>query len=310
LARYDVMDNSALLDPAIAEGALLKKERVPGPLQEILAFLKTPTGVQVVVAFVALVLAFLPLFKHATVEWFAKDSYYTHAPLVPLIAAYICYMRRDKLATIPVKGSWLAIVPLLGVFYVAYVASRTDQSAFLSILFVMASLFSVWFIAGARWTFALAPVVGYLLFGLPVWATAIDTYTNPLQLLSTKIAYELLNLAQMQPYMTDTTTIALSRYNMHVAVACSGLKTTLALLAFTAMFVMISRLKLWANGFLVLMIIPFAVLINGLRIAMIGIVGNVWGDEAGHQFHDYSGYISLLVCFYVLMKVARALGWK
>ena len=304
------MDNSAFLDPALAEGTLPKQEREPGVPQQILAFLKTPVGIQVVAAFTALVLAFLPLFRLAWKEWFDSDSYYTHAPLVPVIAAYIVYTRRERLATIPVRGAWVALVPLLGVLYIAYVASRTDQAAFMSLLFVAASLLSVWFLAGFRWALAVAPMIAYLLFGLPVWATAIDTYTNPLQILSTKIAFEMLSVAQMQPYMTDTTTIALSRYNMHVAVACSGLKTTLALLAFTAMFVMISRLKLWANGFLVLMIIPFAVLINGLRIAMIGIVGNVWGDEAGHQFHDYSGYISLLVCFYVLMKVARALGWK
>lgn len=310
------MDNSAILNSAVAEGVLPNQEREttpikePTPLKQILAFLQTEKGMQIVLAFVALVLAFLPLFRLAWKEWFDDDSYYTHAPLVPLIAAYIIYVRRDRFEGLPIKGSWFALVPLLGVLYIAYVGSRTDQAAFLSLLFVLAGLLSVWFVAGFRWAMSVAPMIGYLLFGLPVWATAIDTYTNPLQLLSTKIAFELLSLAQMQPYMTDTTTIALSRYNMHVAVACSGLKTTLALLAFTAMFVMISRLKLWANAFLVLMIIPFAVLINGLRISMIGMVGNVWGDEAGHQFHDYSGYISLVICFFVLMKVARALGWK
>jgi exosortase len=145
---------------------------------------------------------------------------------------------------------------------------------------------------------------------MPIWATAIDTYTNPLQIMSTKVAFQILAAGQMQPYMIDSTSIALSRYNMQVAVACSGLKTTLALLAFTAMFVMIARLKWGANLFLVLAIIPFSVLINGLRIAMIGIVGNTWGEEAGHQFHDYSGYIALVVCFYVLSKLARFLGWK
>jgi len=43
---------------------------------------------------------------------------------------------------------------------------------------------------------------------------------------------------------------------------------------------------------------------------LIGMVGDTWGDAAGHAFHDYSGYIALVVCFVILFKIARALGWK
>ncbi len=61
---------------------------------------------------------------------------------------------------------------------------------------------------------------------------------------------------------------------------------------------------------MILIMWPLALLINGLRIALIGVVGNQWGPEAGHKFHDYSGYITLVLCFFVLFKIARGLGWK
>ena len=58
------------------------------------------------------------------------------------------------------------------------------------------------------------------------------------------------------------------------------------------------------------MLLPLTVFVNGFRIALIGVVGNAYGSQAGHDFHDYSGYITLLVCFFLLFKFARLLGWK
>jgi exosortase/archaeosortase family protein len=65
-----------------------------------------------------------------------------------------------------------------------------------------------------------------------------------------------------------------------------------------------------ANLIFAASILPLALFINGLRIALIGVVGNAWGPEAGAQFHDYSGYITLILCFFILFKGARLLGWK
>ncbi|RYG43826.1 hypothetical protein EON79_16225, partial [bacterium] len=87
-------------------------------------------------------------------------------------------------------------------------------------------------------------------------------------------------------------------------------KTMIALVAFTVLFILIARLQWWANALLAVFIIPFAILINALRIAMIGWVGNTYGHESGMAFHDYSGYLALVICFVTLRSVCRALGWK
>jgi exosortase/archaeosortase family protein len=95
-----------------------------------------------------------------------------------------------------------------------------------------------------------------------------------------------------------------------VDVPCSGLKLLLALTAFTIFFVLIARLKWWANLLALGMIPVLAILINGLRIALIGVVGDTWGQDAGMTFHDYSGYITLIICFMILFKIFRWMGWK
>ena len=49
---------------------------------------------------------------------------------------------------------------------------------------------------------------------------------------------------------------------------------------------------------------------NGFRIMLIGMVGNEWGVDAAKSFHDYSGYIALVICGLALYYLTRALGWK
>ena len=152
----------------------------------------------------------------------------------------------------------------------------------------------------------------YLIFMLPLWSGAIDVYTNPLQLYSTKAAYHILNLIGQSPLMTPAapTDIYLDNFVLNIAIPCSGLKLVLAVTAFTCFFLMIANLKWWGRLAMIVLVLPLCVFINGLRIALIGVVGNAYGNEAGMTFHDYSGYLTLLVCFFLLFKAARGLGWK
>jgi exosortase len=146
---------------------------------------------------------------------------------------------------------------------------------------------------------ALALPIGYLLFMLPVWDAAIDRFTVPLQVLSSDVSYQMLQLLQLNPYKESATFIYLNNFTLNVGAPCSGLKLILSVTAFTLFFMMIAKLKFWGNLVLACITIPFCVLMNGIRITMIGIVGNQWGSKAGSAFHDYSGYI-----------IARFLGWK
>ncbi|MBI1756180.1 MAG: exosortase/archaeosortase family protein [Fimbriimonas ginsengisoli] len=171
-------------------------------------------------------------------------------------------------------------------------------------------MLAIWFIAGARWMAALLAPALFLVFMLPLWSGAIDVYTNPLQLASTKVAYHVLNLSGFSPIMSSPTEIYLDRFTLNVEVPCSGLKLMLALTAFTLFFLMIADLRWWGRLAMIAFIVPLCLFINGLRIALIGMVGNAYGQDAGLSFHDYSGYITLLVCFFILFWVARRLGWK
>lgn len=244
--------------------------------------------------------------------WMEDDGYYSHGFLVPLISGYIVYRWWPWMSKLPVKANWLMVIPLLGLLALSYVASAMRIEGLMSLALLAVISCSVWVIAGWRWFLATIAPVGYLVFAMPVWRSIIDDYTNPLQLASTQIAFNFLKLFGFYAYMSpdEPTQIMLNSYQLNVAVPCSGLKLVVALTAFTVFFVLIAKLRPWANGILLTMILPLALMINGLRIALIGVVGELQGSHAAEQFHDYSGYITLGLCFFILFKLCRLLGWK
>ncbi|HRK20870.1 MAG TPA: exosortase/archaeosortase family protein [Fimbriimonadaceae bacterium] len=243
--------------------------------------------------------------------WDSEDGYYSHGYLVPFISAYVIYRWWPKLKDIPVKPGWIAMLFIVGHLVFVRAAFIADIPVMLSVGFIFSILFGIWLAAGFRWMMALSLPVGYLIFAMPVWNYAIDSFTNPLQLLSTKVAFHILQLSGFSPLQeTMSTTIYLNNFTLDVGVPCSGFKLVVAVTAFTVFFVLISRLQWWANLIMFAVIIPLCLLINGLRVALIGMVGDRWGHDAGMQFHDYSGYITLVICFFILFKIARGLGWK
>lgn len=242
--------------------------------------------------------------------WFRSESYYSHGILVPIISGYMLWTRWPELEKINKKPAYLAAILLLPILYITWVAARTSMAFTLSLLFIATIALAVWAIAGWKMMVAALPATLYLLFGLPVWNWVIDRFTQPMQEISAKVSFELLRGMGYQMYRADSVTIMLDQFEMNVGAPCSGLRLMLSLIALMVFFMYIAKLQWWANAFLAVFIIPFAILINGVRIAMIGVVGNTYGYDAGHQFHDYSGYISLVICIIVLQKVCRALGWK
>lgn len=272
--------------------------------------LRSPAFHLGVVFAVGLGLFFWPLIQFLPKLWGSADGYFSHGYLIPAISGYIVYKWWPRLRTIPVRPSWLALVLLLGVLWVSKIAVYASIDAIMSLGFLATVLLGIAFVAGWRWMAALTLPTLYLAFAMPLWTMAIDTYTNPLQRYSTKVAFALLQVFGFEPFRENETTIMLNHFTLDVGVPCSGLKLVLALAAFTAFFVLIANLRWWGNVLMVAFLLPLALFINGLRIMLIGVVGDMYGSEAGHKFHDYSGYITLIVCFFVLFKIARWLGWK
>lgn len=280
--------------------------------QSLLSALRTPGGIAALSIAFGIAALYGSLWPKLLPLWLSEDGYYSHGFLVPAISGYVVYKWWPRLREMPVRTGWAALPVLLALVWLSRVAHLMQIDAMLSIGLVATIIASIWFVAGGRWAAALSMPSAYLLFGLPLWSRLIQDYTNPLQIVSTKVAYQILRVSGFSPnlFPDEPNVIYLNNFALNVAVPCSGLKLLLALTAFTAFFMMIARLKLLGNLALAALVFPLALLVNGLRIALVGMVGDQMGHDAGLAFHDYSGYITLILCFFLLFKIARGLGWK
>lgn len=304
------------MEPETAEheGAAAEKSEgwnASNTLNHVLGVLRTPNGILGLIVLAGITACFWPLLKFVPKVWLSDDGYYSHGFLVPFLAIYIAVRRWPRTKDFRVRAGWLALIPLAAVLIIMRAGFGQQMWSVMSVSLVATILFGIAFIFGWRWALFAAPPVLYLLFALPVFGSTIEQYTNPLQVYSTQISYVMLKLLGFDVYRDPgNTIIVMNRFTLDVGVPCSGLKLLLALTAFSVLFTLISNLKVWANAIILLMVFPLAMIMNGLRIMLIGVVGNTYGAEAGHQFHDYSGYITLVVCFFGLFKLARLLGWK
>lgn len=282
----------------------------PKPMEIVQRVVKSKAFVPGLLVAIGIIATFYSLLVRLPRLWLADDGYYSHGFLVPFISGYAIYKWWPRLSKIKVQPGWIALVFLVPLLFVVKAAYQTEIMQLMSVALIAAILLGVWFVAGWRWMFAVMLPAMYLLFMLPVWTGAIDNYTNPLQIISSQVAFYMLQATGFNPLQDGSTVIHLNNFVLDVGVPCSGLKLILAVTAFTTFFMMIAKLNIWGNAIMALMILPLCLAINGLRIALIGVVGDLYGSEAGMQFHDYSGYITLLVCFFILFKIARLLGWK
>ncbi len=273
----------------------------------VVELLKKPESLSVIAAAAAIAFAYWPLLALLPAQWLDFESYYAHGLLVLPASVYIAWLRWPKLKTIPVKGSWTPLLFLIPVLYVGMLANRTVMPLVLSVLLIATLLLAVWHIAGIKWMTGLAPSILFLMLGLPILDRFIDTLTFKLQLVSTDTAELMLRGVGLSVLRLDPTVLQLDNFDLNIAEACSGLKTTIAVTASVIFFMLTTPLKWWAHLVLASIAVPLSVLVNSFRIALIGVVGNSNGSEAGLAFHDYSGYIALILCFLVLWQLSKFL---
>ncbi len=241
------------------------------------------------------------------VEWTMNGSYYAHGVFVPFFVAAMIWRDREKLRRIPIERCWWGLVPIvLAVLFLVH-ASRAEVAMSRSVSFMLMLVGTLMVAAGKRMTRPLLLPALFLVTMIPfIPNQVINKVAFPIQLMSAQMASGLLRLVTFSNTLVGTQ-IAMEHYTLNVEVPCSGFKTLVGLLSFSGAFAYLVDGALWKRWFLFLMAAPLAVLVNGLRITLIGLVGELMSSKAAATFHDWSGFIVLILGFMVLFGSARLL---
>ncbi|MBN1507007.1 MAG: exosortase [Sedimentisphaerales bacterium] len=261
---------------------------------------------------VALLAAFLwsywasvmDLFK----EWRRSDEY-SAGLLVPFLAAYVLWLRRDKLVSVPVKPVivWgvavfmLALaMRLFGLWFMYGSAER------LSLMISVTALVIVMF--GWSALRKVATVLLFLCLMLP-WPHRIQAKISlPLQSWATDSAVFCLELVGYD-VARDGNVIGIGTTNVAVAEACNGLRMVTAFLVISALVVLLVNRPWWEKLVILASSLPIALLCNTLRLAITAVVfTKLEGPTVEELFHDFGGYAMMPVALALVVGEFWLLG--
>ncbi len=241
------------------------------------------------------------------VEWTNPGSFYAHAIFVPFFVAVMIWRNRPKLQAVTWMPSWSGVPLIAASMFMLLFAQRSDISVIKSISFVLLTVGSAMMLLGRRWTRTLLFPLFFLIMMIPLIPDQlINGIAFPIQMASASFATKMLNLFQLHAVQQGTV-IQMESYQMSVELPCSGFKTLISLLTFSAAFAYLVEAPLWKRWTLFLTTIPLSLVINALRITLIGIVGEIISSKAAGTFHDSSGFIVLILAFLFLFNFARIL---
>lgn len=236
-----------------------------------------------------------------------RSPYYGHGFLVPIISGYLIYRRKDELAQLPREnfaGGFALIALGLLMHYAATYMDVHFASGFALIGVIMGL---AWLLYGWPVFRAILFPLLFLCFMVPLGKLLVNQVAQPMQVIGARgagIAGQVLGL----PVEIEGTRLVMPDYIFEVAIACSGLKSAIAMTALGALLAYIVKASLWKKILLFASSLPVAMLANGARIWLTLILARSFGSRAAEGFfHEFSGILVFLLGFIGLFGVTRIL---
>jgi exosortase len=245
-----------------------------------------------------------------TWAWARYEPQYNfeHGRLVPWIFAFLVWHHKDEIAKAKKEGSnigliWVIVGCLIFAAGARTLQGRVGMAAGPVILYGI--VLYLWGKEVARIMFF--PIL-FLAFMIPL--AAIEQATFKLQFIVTGMAKAFCGMVGM-PLLQDGTTLRpadLSFKGFEVAEGCSGIRSLMAMVMVTAIFVHLTQNKLWKKLTIFFCSIGFAIIGNVGRIISIFIVAKYFGATfAGGPYHEYSGYISFPIALGAMLLLSSLL---
>lgn len=270
-------------------------------------------------ALILLLAVSLPLYQ---VGRFALQSHlYSHLILIPLISVYLLWLKRSHFQVWerPAPRAWvvafsaLSLICLTGCILMLNSSEPSSPQDLLA-LEVYALAF---FTAGWACLFLDARVlpstifpIGFLFLMAPFPVVIETALENFLQHASAVVAHGIFSLVGT-PVLREGTYFHLPDFNMEVAPECSGINSTLVLFIVSLVAGQLFLRSPWKRGILALVVLPIALLRNGVRIFTIGeLCVHVGPHMINSYIHRHGGPIffaaSLVPFILILLSLLKS----
>lgn len=233
-------------------------------------------------------------------DLWAMDGDYSYAFLLPFISAYICWEKRAQIARTPIDANWLGLVFLIVLLSISIYGILGSSPSAVRPAMPLILLALVFFCLGWPMFRVLVFPLGILIFMIPLSTTVQAAITSPLKLAASKVGVLIMRMFGIIVFL-EGNVIDLGEIQLQMAEACSGLRYVLPLLVMGVLFAYFFEKIRWKQIMLVLATIPIAILVNGIRVGITGILAHHYGTNAIEGIaHDALGMLLYLIAFVLL----------
>ena len=228
-------------------------------------------------------------------QWY-DDPDYSHGFLVPLLSAYLIWQRREKLMAVVRKPSnfgVLVVLFALGLLFLGSLGAELFLTR-ISIIFMICGL--IIYFAGWALLRAMAFPIAFLLFAIPIPVIIYNEIVFPLQFIASRFATSVLETLNLFPIMREGNVLIMPGMRLEVVEACSGIRSLMSLLALAAGYGYLAEKSIVVRWFLIVAMVPLAIISNGTRVMITALMTNYIGPQAAEGFmHEFSGWVIFVV---------------
>jgi len=234
---------------------------------------------------------------------------YSYAIIIPFVAAFLVWQRRDQIERMPFAGSWAGLLLVLlgaGLGGIGKMSAlfTIEQYSWFIMLYGLILALTGWNVFQRLWMPLLV-----LIFMVPLPQFLYQNFSAQLQLLSSQIGVWFMRLFGISVYL-EGNIIDLGVYKLQVAEACDGLRYLFPLMTIGFLIAYFFKAALWQRILLFLSSIPITILMNSFRVATIGVMVEHWGVRMAEGFlHEFQGWAvfmaSIALMVLEMMLLAR-----
>lgn len=241
-------------------------------------------------------------------KWLDEPEF-SYGIVIPIIAAYLLWVRRAQLREQRIAGRSTGLAMVLLGCGLQVVGSLSGTLLVSGIALVFTLLGILLYLGGASHFRIAALPVAILILMVPLPSYAVGQVSWYLQEGASTISSSALRLLSV-PVYRDGNLLNLPNYVLEVKQACSGSRSIFALLALALILGFSIERKWWARILLVAAAPLLAVGANIVRIVGTGLIARQWGAlAASESLHAAWGVIVFLVAVMGLLAFQRFLQW-
>jgi exosortase C (VPDSG-CTERM-specific) len=243
---------------------------------------------------------------------------HSHIVMIPFISIYLIYLQRKQLPSKYVfSAGWTSTLIAGGIaaLFAAWSLMKThppisqnDYLALIALSFVCFVSAGGFLFMGRKWMAVVAFPFAFLIFMVPLPDGMVDWLETASKLASTEVAALLFSITGT-PVLRDGTIFQLPGIIIQVAKECSGIRSSWVLFITSLLASYLFLKSPWRRAVLVSLVIPLAILRNGFRILVIGLLCVHFGPQMIDSIIHHRGgplfFALSLIPLYLLLSWLR-----